>query len=73
MGVWNTIGTSVPRPNRRDIVTGAHKYPSDIVRPNMLYGKILRAPSYGATLDSIDLSKARAMKDVQVVREDQFV
>jgi len=70
---WKTIGTSVPRPNSRDIVTGGHKYPSDIVRPNMLYGKILRAPSYGATLESIDLSKARAMKDVLVVRDGQFV
>jgi len=70
---WKTMGTSVPRPNSRDIVTGAHKYPSDIVRPNMLYGKILRAPSYGATLESIDLSRAQAMKDVLVVRDGQFV
>jgi isoquinoline 1-oxidoreductase len=70
---WKALGTSVPRPNSRDIVTGAHRYPSDIVRPNMLYGKILRPPSYGATLESIDLSKARAMKDVVVVRDDQFV
>jgi len=70
---WEVLGTAVPRPNWRDLVTGAHRYPSDIVRPNMLYGKILRPPSYGATLKSIDLSKARAMKDVVVVREGQFV
>jgi len=70
---WQALGTSVPRPNSRDIVTGAHLYPSDIVRPNMLYGKILRPPSYGATLESIDLSEARAMKDVFVVRDGQFV
>ena len=48
---WKVLGTSVPRPKRRDIVTGAHHYPSDIVRPGMLYGKILRPPSFGATLD----------------------
>ncbi len=70
---WQVLGKSVPRPNSRDIVTGAHHYPSDIVRPNMLYGKILRPPSYGATLTSIDLSKAKAMKDVVVVRDEQFV
>jgi isoquinoline 1-oxidoreductase len=70
---WETIGKSAARPNSRDIVTGIHKYPSDIVRPNMLYGKILRRPSYGATLESIDLSSAKAMKDVLVVRDDQFV
>ncbi len=73
VGQWKALGTSVARPNSRDIVTGAHKYPSDIVRPNMLYGKILRPPSNGATLESIDLSKAKAMKDVVVVRDDQFV
>jgi isoquinoline 1-oxidoreductase len=70
---WKTLGVSVPRPNGRDVVTGAHHYPSDVVRPNMLYGKILRAPSYGATLESIDLSKAQAMKDVFVFRDGQFV
>jgi len=70
---WQAMGKSVPRPNSRDIVTGAHKYPSDIVQPNMLYGKILRPPAYRATLESIDLSKAKAMKDVVVVHEGQFV
>jgi isoquinoline 1-oxidoreductase len=70
---WQTMGKSVARPNGRDVVTGAHRYPSDIVRPNMLYGKILRPPAYGATLESIDLSKAQAMKDVVVVRDGQFV
>jgi CO/xanthine dehydrogenase Mo-binding subunit len=70
---WRTLGKPVPRPNSRDIVTGAHHYPSDVVRPNMLYGKVLRAPAYGATLESIDLSKAQEMRDVVVVQEDQFV
>ncbi len=70
---WKALGNSVPRPNSRDIVTGAHHYPSDIMRPNMLYGKILRPPSYKATLTSIDLSKAKAMKDVVVFRDEQFI
>ncbi|MHC4751152.1 MAG: xanthine dehydrogenase family protein molybdopterin-binding subunit [Planctomycetota bacterium] len=70
---WKVLGKSVPRPNSRDIVTGEHHYPSDIMRPNMLYGKILRPPSYRATLESIDLSKVKAMKDVVVVRDGQFV
>jgi isoquinoline 1-oxidoreductase len=70
---WDVLGTSVPRPNARDLVTGAHRFPSDIQRPNMLYGRILRPPSYGATLESIDLSKAEAMEGVVVVRDDQFV
>src|SRR4030042_1890722 len=70
---WEVIGTSVARPNVRDLVTGAHRHPSDIARPGMLYGKVLRPPSYGATLDSIDLSAAEAMKDVVVVRDGEFI
>jgi isoquinoline 1-oxidoreductase len=70
---WKVLGTPAPRPNGHDIVTGAHKYPSDISRPGMLYGKILRPPSYGAKLASIDLDPAKSMKDVVVIREEQFV
>ena len=70
---WKVLGTPVLRPNARDIVTGAHKYPSDIARPGMLYGKILRAPAFGAKLVSIDLAPAKAMKNVVAVQDDQFV
>jgi isoquinoline 1-oxidoreductase subunit beta len=70
---WRTLGTSIPSPNGRAIVTGAHQYPSDISRPGMHHGRILRPPSYGATLASIDLNPARAMRDVIVVRDGQFV
>jgi isoquinoline 1-oxidoreductase subunit beta len=70
---WKVLGTSLPRPNRRDVVTGAHRYPSDIVRPGMLYGKVLRAPSYGATLTAVDLEPAKAMEGVVVVRDGAFV
>jgi len=70
---WKVLGKPTPRPNARDIVTGAHQYPSDISRPGMLYGKVLRPPSYGAKLTSIDLAPAQAMKNVVVVRDDQFV
>ena len=70
---WKVMGTSVARPNARDLVTGAHRFPSDIVRPGMLYGKVLRAPSYGATLKSVDLAPAKAMKDVVAVQDGSFV
>jgi isoquinoline 1-oxidoreductase len=70
---WKVLGSPAPRPNGRDIVTGAHKYPSDITRDGLLYGKVLRAPAYGARLTSIDLGPARAMKDVVAVQDGQFV
>ena len=70
---WKVLGTSLPRPNARDLVTGAHKFPSDITRPGMLHGKVLRPPSYGAKLTSIDLAPARAMKGIVAVQDEQFV
>ncbi len=70
---WKVMGTSARRSNWRDLVTGAHQFPSDTTRPDMLYGRVLRPPSYGAKLESIDLSPARAMKDVVVVQEGEFV
>jgi isoquinoline 1-oxidoreductase beta subunit len=70
---WKVMGVSFPRPNRRDLVTGAHKYPSDIVRPGMLYGRVLRPPSYGARLVDVDLTPARAVEGVVAVRDGSFV
>ncbi|MBM4088935.1 MAG: isoquinoline 1-oxidoreductase [Planctomycetes bacterium] len=70
---WAVMGCSVARPNIRDLVTGAHRYPSDIARPNMLYGKILRPPAYGATLESVDLSVAEGLPGVVLLRDGSFV
>jgi isoquinoline 1-oxidoreductase len=70
---WKVAGTSVPKVNGREIVTGAHKYAYDIKRPGMHYGKVLYPPSFGATLTSLDASAAEAMPGVKVVHEDDFV
>ena len=70
---WRVMGTPVLRPNAREIVTGTRQFPSDVTRPGMMYGKILRPPSYGAKLVAIDTTRAKAMKDVAVVQDDQFV
>src|SRR5437588_5580846 len=70
---WKVLGTPFSRPNGHAIVAGKHQYPSDVARPGMLYGKVLRAPSYGAKLTAIDLAPAKAMKDVVVLRDDSFV
>lgn len=70
---WKILGTSVVRPNARDLVTGAHRYSSDIKRPGMLRGKILRPPSYGAKMVSVDLAPVKEMKDVIVVRDGDFI
>jgi CO/xanthine dehydrogenase Mo-binding subunit len=70
---WKILGTSVARPNARDLIAGTHRYPSDIKRPGMWYGNVLRPPSFGATLLSVDLTSARAMKNVIAVQDGDFV
>src|SRR5258706_1174106 len=70
---WKVLGTSVARANGEDIVRGKHKYPSDIQRAGMLYGKVLRAPAYGAKLVSVDLDAARTVKGAISLKEEQFV
>jgi isoquinoline 1-oxidoreductase len=70
---WSVLGGSYQRLDGRDMVTGAHRFPSDIERPNMLHGCVLRAPSYGASLVSADLAPAEKMAGVVAVKEGAFV
>lgn len=70
---FTILGKPIARPNGHDIVTGSHQFPSDIQRPGMLYGKILRPASYGAKLLELDAEQAKSLKGVVVVRDDQFV
>ena len=70
---WKVLGTPHYRLDGRDFVTGAHRFPSDVQRPGMLYGSVLRPPSYGATLVEADLSEAQKMPRVTAVRDGSFV
>lgn len=70
---WKVLGTTVPKVGGRDVVTGAAVYPSDVSRPGMLYGKVLRPASFGATLRSIDLGPAQAIDGVTVVHDGNLV
>jgi nicotinate dehydrogenase subunit B len=70
---WKIAGTSVPKVNGESFITGRHKYVSDMKLPGMLYGKVLRAPAYGAKLLSADLSKAQNVDGVTVVHDGDFI
>jgi len=69
---WTIAGRSVPKVNARDMVTGAHRYTSDLTRPGLWHGKVLRPPSVGGTLVSVDEAAARAA-GATVVRDGTFV
>ncbi len=70
---WQVAGTSLPKVNAREIVTGKHRYASDVKRPGMLYGRVLRPPSFGAKLASLDTAAAEGVPGVNVIREQEFV
>ncbi len=61
------VGQRLPRIDAGERVTGRAIYPADLVRPGMLVGAIKRSPHAHATIKSIDLSKALALKGVKAV------
>jgi len=69
---WKIAGTPVPKAHGRDFVTGKHQFPSDIIRPGMQFGAVLRPQGFNATLQSIDTSAAEKITGVQVVRDGDF-
>ena len=69
---WKVLGKSAHRLNASEVVTGAHRYVSDIRRDGMLYGAVLRPPSFGAELAELDLKPALAMPGVVAVHDGQF-
>jgi isoquinoline 1-oxidoreductase len=79
-GDWQILGKAsfpghprgVVRVTGRDIVTGSHRFPSDVERPGTLYGAVLRPPSFEAKLAAIDLEAAKALGAV-AVRDGDFV
>ena len=70
---FRIMGTSRHRVDALEKVTGKAKYSGDIEIPGMLRARILRPPSLGARLVSVDTSEAEKMDGVKVVREGDFI
>jgi isoquinoline 1-oxidoreductase len=70
---WTIAGKPIPKVDARAVVTGRHQYTPDLRPAGMLYGKVLRPPSFGATLTSCDDTAARAITGVVAVRDGDFV
>ncbi len=70
---WKIAGTPTPKVEGRAFVTGKHKYTSDMVRPGMLYGKVLRPRVFKASLKSLDSADAKKMPGVTIVHDGNFV
>jgi isoquinoline 1-oxidoreductase len=70
---WKVCGTPVPKVNSLEMVTGEHKFASDMSARGMLHGKVVRPSAFGAKLASVDLKPAQSMPGVLVVRDGDFV
>ena len=70
---WKVAGQPIPKVDGPDFVTGKHQYASDLHRPGMLCGKVLRPSGFNATLVSLDDSVTKKMAGVAVVRDGNFV
>jgi nicotinate dehydrogenase subunit B len=68
------VGKRVPRIDLPDKVKGGAVYVHDLELPGMLFGRVLRPPSYRAALESFDPSAVEAMPGVvTVVRDGRFI
>jgi isoquinoline 1-oxidoreductase beta subunit len=61
---FRLIGTSVPRVEMPDKVTGAAKFGIDVVVPGLVYGAVLRPPVPGSAPEAVDDSAAKAIPGV---------
>jgi CO/xanthine dehydrogenase Mo-binding subunit len=67
-------GTSLPRIDLPDKITGAPRFLSDLRLPGQLWGRVVRPPSVAARLLSVDDAAARSSPDVvAVVRDGSFL
>jgi nicotinate dehydrogenase subunit B len=68
------VGKSLPRIDLPGKVTGSDVYVHDLELPGMLHGRVLRPPSYRATLQAFDSQHVEAMPGVRaVVRHGRFI
>ena len=71
---FKIVGTSVPRVDIPDKVTGKFTYMQDFRVPGMLHGRMIRPPAIGATLQSVDESSISGIAGVvKLVREGNFL
>ncbi|HMH63025.1 MAG TPA: molybdopterin cofactor-binding domain-containing protein, partial [Bradyrhizobium sp.] len=68
------VGKALPRVDIPGKVTGAVAYVQDLRLPNMAHARVVRPPSYGARLRSLDSTAAEKMPGaLKIVRDGSFV
>jgi len=71
---YKYVGKPVPRVDIPDKMTGRFAYIHNFRLPGMLHGRVVRPPSVGAKLESVDESAIKKIPGiVKVVREGNFL
>jgi nicotinate dehydrogenase subunit B len=71
---WTILGRAVPRLDLPDMATGRFEYVHNVRVPGMLHGQVVRPPTVGATLLSVDEGSLRDSPGVvKVVVKKNFV
>ena len=71
---YRSIGTPVPRIDIPAKASGGEAYVQDMRLPGTVHGRVVRPPSYGASLRTLDDTPVRAMPGVlAVVRNGSFL
>jgi len=73
LGQYNLIGKPVNRLDAAEKVTGQARYTGDIRIDGMVYAKVLRPPSHGAKIKSLDTSAVDGQEGFEVVRDGELV
>ena len=71
---WTVLGTSVPRIDLPDLVTGRFEFVDNVRVPEMVHGRVVRPPVVGAKVVSVDDSSVSGLPGVlKVVVKSDFV
>ena len=71
---WTVLGTAVPRADLPRLVSGEFEFVHNVRVPGMLHGRVVRPPTVGATVASVDESSVRSLPGaVKVVVRRNFV
>ncbi len=70
---FTVVGTSAPRRDALEKVTGKAQYAGDVSLPGLLHARIVRPPAHGATLRQADARKAETIEGARVVRDADLV
>ena len=73
-GAHQIVGEAAKRLDLLDKVTGVASFVHDLDLPDMVHGRVVRPPSYGARLLSVDEAPVMEMAGViQIVRDGSFL